>query len=71
MVKALAGKRTPEVRADVLIALHGFGIFTLSLIMIQLSVPAAISIPMMLVLSGVSWYRWFERRAEALELTTG
>ena len=70
MVKAIVGKRTPEIQADVLVALHGFGNFTLSLVMIQLSVPAVVSIPLMLALSGASWYRWFGRRARALQLAT-
>ena len=68
MVKAI--KRNPEIEADALVALHGAGIFTLALIMIQLSVPAAVSIPLMLALSGASWYRWFSRRAQALQLAT-
>ena len=70
MVKAIVGKRTPEIQADVLVALHGFGIFTLALVMIQLAVPAAISIPVMLSLSAASWYRWFSRRAQALQPAT-
>ena len=70
MVKALVGKRAPEIQADVLVALHGFGIFALSLVMIQLSVPAVVSIPLMLALSGASWYRWFTRRARALQVAT-
>jgi hypothetical protein len=70
MVKELVGKRTPEVRADVLLALQGFGIFALSLVMIALDVSAAVSIPLMLALSGVCWYRWFSRRSQALQLAT-
>ena len=70
MVKALVGNRTPEVRADVLLALQGFGIFALSLVMIVLGVSAAVSIPAMLSLSGICWYRWFERRSQALQLAT-
>ena len=70
MVKTLVGNRTPEIQADVLVVLHGLGIFTLALVMIQFSVPAALSIPLMLALSGASWYRWFSRRAHALQLAT-
>ena len=68
MVKAFVGKQAPEIQADVLVVLHGLGIFTLSLVLIQLSVPAVVSIPLMLALSGASWYRWFSRRARALQL---
>ena len=68
MVKALTGKRTPEIRADVLMAIHGLGIFILALIMTQLSVPMSLSIPVISALSGASWFAWFARRWKATSL---
>jgi hypothetical protein len=68
MFEVIAPRSNDEVRADLQFASEGFGIYGLAMVLTQVGVPAIVTIPALIVLSGLCARNWLGKRAQLVKV---